>query len=251
MTPLETDDADNSAHVTGQSYTLFIGNLLTTLKPTTYFEIGTLTGGTLRLAQCASIAVDPQFRITTDVLGSKPSCMFFQEPSDAFFRNRSPIQLFSREIDLAFLDGMHLFEFLLRDFINTEKHCRPNSVIVLHDCLPPGFYMTVRSPNDPLRAKSRFKDWWTGDVWKILPVLKKYRPDLSITVTDCIPTGLVLITGLDPHSTTLERAYGEIIRERSSAVIDRSEYDAYWQDQTIVPAANLTTFDQLTARFWL
>jgi hypothetical protein len=33
------------------------------LKPTTYFEIGTWKGGTLRLAQCRSVAIDPQFMV--------------------------------------------------------------------------------------------------------------------------------------------------------------------------------------------
>ena len=39
-------------------------------------------------------------------------------------------------MDFAFIDGMHLFEFALRDFMNLERHCTPQSVIMVHDCYP-------------------------------------------------------------------------------------------------------------------
>jgi hypothetical protein len=40
-------------------------------------------------------------------------------------------------IDRAFIDGMHCFEFVLRDFINTERYMSWTSVIVFNDVLPP------------------------------------------------------------------------------------------------------------------
>jgi hypothetical protein len=246
-----TGDANNIDRVQGIPYTDFIGNLHRHLQPDTYFEIGTLTGGTLRLATCNSIAVDPNFQIDSDVIGKKPSCSFFQETSDTFFRTRSPSRILGREIDLAFLDGMHLFEYLLRDFANTEKHCRRNSVILLHDCLPPGFYMTVRSWDEKDRKDSAFPGWWTGDVWKVVPVLQKYRPDLSITVTDCQPTGLVVITNLDKNSTVLDDRYYEIIAEHSRPVMDRKEYDEYWANVSITFSSMIDRFDQISTRYWL
>lgn len=114
---------------------------------------------------------------------------------------------------MAFIDGMHLFEFLLRDFMNIEKHCRKNSVIFLHDCIPSDPYIAARSTRDPIRDQSPHKDWWTGDVWKIIPALKKHRPDLSITVLDAVPTGLAVISNLDPSSTKLDENYSSIVAE--------------------------------------
>ncbi|CAN7469553.1 class I SAM-dependent methyltransferase [Phyllobacterium sp. LjRoot231] len=245
-----SDDANHIDRVQGTLYTDFIENLHRNLQPNTYLEVGTLNGGTLKLSSCSSIAVDPQFQISTDVLGTKPSCFFFQEPSDTFFRSHSPSKIFGREIDLAFLDGMHLFEYLLRDFANTEKHCRKNSVVLLHDCLPPGFYMTVRSWAEADRESSSFPGWWAGDVWKIVPVLKKYRPDLSITVTDCQPTGLVVITNLDPTNRVLDEQYQDIVAQHSKPVIDRKEYDAYWETVVITPSTAISKFDQLSTRYW-
>jgi hypothetical protein len=54
---------------------------------------------------------------------------------------------------------------------------------------------------------------WAGDVWRILPILKKFRPDLQIVTLDCHPTGLVLCSNLDPSSTALSDHYHEIVRD--------------------------------------
>ncbi len=33
--------------------------------------------------------------------------------------------------------------------------------------------------------------YWTGDVWKLIPILQRYRPDLQLTLFDAPPSGLV------------------------------------------------------------
>ncbi|QND60559.1 hypothetical protein [Mesorhizobium huakuii] len=115
------DDADHSAAICGVSYSAFLNTLHLCLKPKTYFEIGTLSGATLRLANGASIAVDPQFQIDADIMGEKPSCMLFQQSSDDFFATHNASQLFGAPIDLAFLDGMHLFRIPAPRFYEHRK----------------------------------------------------------------------------------------------------------------------------------
>ena len=56
--------------------------------------------------------------------------------SDEFFAKFDPRDALGSKIDLAFLDGQHLFEYVLRDFMNTEAVCEENSFILLHDCSP-------------------------------------------------------------------------------------------------------------------
>ncbi|MGB3148085.1 MAG: glycosyltransferase, partial [Paracoccaceae bacterium] len=109
------------------------------------------------------------------------------------------------KIDLAFLDGMHLFEYLLRDFINTERHMAPDGLVTLHDCVP---FNRVMAERDWDRAKTRS---WTGDVWKLVPILRAYRPDLTVEVLDLAPTGLVTVRNLDPENTSLADQYDEIV----------------------------------------
>jgi hypothetical protein len=140
---------------------------------------------------------------------------FFQGTSDEFFADQSAVtRLFPQGIDLAFLDGLHLYEVLLREFINTERFANQRSLFLLHDCLPLNARMAERErrlggePEPP-----EIRGFWTGDVWKVVPILAKYRPDLCISYVDCPPTGLVVCTGMDPQSRILSDRYHEIVRE--------------------------------------
>jgi hypothetical protein len=169
------------------------------LRPKTYLEIGTLSGRSLELAQCSTIAVDPHFAFDRNVLAGKPSCFLFQMTSDEFFSRYSPRELLGHQVEMAFLDGMHLAEFILRDFIQVEMNAGSNSLIILHDCFPGNVQMTSRV-HEPGTA-------WTGDVWKILPILAKFRPELRIHALDAPPTGPAICTNLDSSSKTLKQSY--------------------------------------------
>src|SRR5262245_43962196 len=124
--------------------------------------------------------------------------------SDDFFKRDKPFEHLGDDplVDLAFIDGMHLFEFVLRDFINAEKYAGWSTVIVFDDQLP---------RNVDEAARKRHTTAWTGDVYKIIPVLQRYRPDLRIAVFDTAPTGVMAVFGADPDSTVLSDKYDEIM----------------------------------------
>jgi methyltransferase family protein len=167
------------------------------LKPRTYLEIGVEHGETLRLARCPSIGIDPNMQIDHQAIGEKPACLLYRMGSDRFFETYDPEALLGDRIDFAFLDGMHLFEFLLRDFINVERHCRRNSLIVLHDYVPTDLYLARRHREDEaLRGTTRIVGGWCGDVWKMVLILREYRPDLRIYGFDAALTGMVIVTKL-------------------------------------------------------
>ncbi len=185
------------------------------LAPRMYFEIGTHAGESLKMIGCDAVCVDPHFAITTNVLMRRRNTHFFQGTSDEFFSNQAAVErLFPAGIDLAFLDGLHLYEALLRDFVNTERFANARSVFVLHDCLPFNARMAerVRRFGDESEPQG-IRDFWTGDVWKIVPILAKYRPDLHISYIDCPPTGLVVCTGLDRENRTLIEHCRDIVLE--------------------------------------
>jgi len=52
---------------------------------------------------------------------------------------------------------------------------------------------------------------WSGDVWKAIVALRRYRPDLTIETVDVAPTGMAIITGLDPSNEVLHERFDEII----------------------------------------
>lgn len=178
-----------------------------------YLEVGCRSGKSFAPVRSKTIAVDPFFRAEINIIGKKPTLHVFQQTSDDFFASgflaRNDIRL-----GLAFLDGMHLFEFLLRDFINAEAAMDPEGVILLHDCVPFDMEMTTRDiANLPRGA-------WTGDVWKLIPILQAWRPDLKVTVLDCQPTGLVCVGGLDPKNRVLAGGYDRIVAEFRDMTIE-------------------------------
>jgi hypothetical protein len=249
-----TDEQNVLPDLAGGIYMITLSAIHNLLKPKTYFEIGTDRGDTLALAQCASLAVDPMFHLNKleliESIVAKPKLMLFQMPSDDFFSLNDPEQLLGAKIDFAFLDGMHRCEFLLRDFMNTERSCKPNSVIALHDCLPVETAITERVPGTASPLLPHRQGWWAGDVWRTALLLKRLRTDLAITALDAFATGLILITNLDPHSTTLRENYSQNVKTMMSWSLPEIGIERLFDELQVESAAHLITHEQLTARFW-
>jgi hypothetical protein len=238
----------------GTPYHEMLARLHAVLCPRRYLEIGVETGATLALARCAAIGIDPVFHFgdieLVRQITAKPRLMLFQMTSDAFFADHDPAALLGGPIEMAFLDGMHRCEFLLRDFINTERHCRPNAVVALHDCVPLELPMAGRIRGaDPVDPRRRFM--WTGDVWRTVLLLRRVRPDLEITVLDAAPTGLVLITNLNPASTLLRESYARFVQQMMGWSLESLTLPAFYQEIGLEPAQNLQHEADITARFWL
>ena len=123
---------------------------------------------------------------------------------------------------------------------------KKNSIIFLHDCLPFNMRMTRRNP----RAGTESGGAWTGDVWKVLPILRKYRPDLSVHALDCPPTGLVMITGLDPKSTALGDAIFKIIDEFKESADDEAQLRALRKSITQISTKSINTISDLAKYCW-
>ena len=124
----------------------------------------------------------------------------FAETSDHFF-DTSAAQAISGPIDLAFIDGLHHFEFALRDFMAVERRAHPAALVVIDDIFP----------NHPAQAsRERRTAHWSGDVWKLMDVLAKRRPDLVMLPLDAAPAGLLLVTALDPDNRVLWHQYNPL-----------------------------------------
>jgi hypothetical protein len=234
----------------GENYLTVLDRLHSELCPKSYLEIGTRWGTSLRLAKCASIAIDPNFAFGSEVLEQKPMCGLFRMTSDDFFAKHDPTVILSRPIDFAFLDGLHRCEFLLRDFANTERHCRTNSVIILDDCIPVELSIAERNPG-VVTIEPHRRDWWAGDVWRTLLILKKHRTDLKITTVDAQPTGLVCVTNLDPRSTQLTDNYSELVSDMFSMSLGELGLPRFFSLINLESTEVLATSEQITARFWI
>ena len=175
-------------------YLTALAQLHETLTPASYVEIGCREGRSLTLARCPALAIDPDFEIRADL---HAPTRIFRLTSDDFFARHDLGELLGGKVDLAFVDGMHRAEFVLRDILNLEAHARHNSVIVIDDVLPEQMEWTTRE---------RLTQAWTGDVYKVIPFLRKHRPDLDIRVFDIEMKGMAIITGLNPGDRSVQNA---------------------------------------------
>lgn len=190
----------------GEKYSQVLRRIHQHLRPRTYIEIGVETGASLRfvLPGTRALGVDPAPKITFEL---PANVRIFAQTSDDFFaRPGLAAELDGLPVDLALIDGMHHFEFALRDFMNLERLCAPDSTILIHDCFP----------HDRTTARrERVMHFWSGDIWRLVVLLKKYRPDLSIHTIAAPPTGLTMVRNLDPGSRflaeNLERLCAEFL----------------------------------------
>ena len=197
------------------------------LKPSSYLEIGVNKGESLRAARPETICVgiDPM-----PMLDTPPDARtrLFRMTSDEFFASQHLPQLLGRDhFSLAFIDGLHLFEQALLDFIHLERFAGKDSVIILHDCLP---------LDSATSDRTRTTEFYSGDVWKLALCLRETRPDLQMVIVPTAPTGLCIVSGLDPASTVLEREY-----ERCLAAYLSLTFDDYRTRASHMPPAIANT----------
>jgi hypothetical protein len=132
--------------------------------------------------------------------------------SDEYFARDEPLApTGDKPFDLAFIDGLHLFEFALRDFMNTERHSSSRGVIIFDDVLP---------RNVDEAARDRHTRAWTGDVYTVLEVLAKYRPDLTVMIVGTQPNradvGVWSRPGQHHFGRQLRRHHGRVPSPRSA-----------------------------------
>jgi hypothetical protein len=216
---------------TGAEVSTCLHRLHEVLAPDSYLEISQHPTETLNTASCATIAITLSGGDAPIALGSKPRLFVFRGDGASFFDRYDPRLLLGSAVDLALLDGLPLFEVMLRDFCDLERHCRPGSVVLFNNCLPIDGAMAGRDPEDlARRAGSAHPDWWTGDAWKLLPILQAYRTDLTLHAFDAQPSGLLAVTGLDPGSTVLADRFDAILaRYRDLAAAAEAELFAQCQ----------------------
>jgi hypothetical protein len=94
----------------------------------------------------------------------------FQMTSDEFFEKH-----IAQKYDIIFIDGLHIFEQVYKDILNSLNNLNDSGTIVVHDCNPV-FEITQR--------RVRASDAWHGDVWKAILKLKVEKKDIEVCTVD-------------------------------------------------------------------
>ena len=123
-----------------------------------YLEIGCHNNEVFDKIKIKKIGVDP-------ISGGN-----FRGTSDKFFaQNKS-------NFDCIFIDGLHEYDQVKKDIINSIKFLNKNGIIILHDCLPP----SITHQRVP---RTRYS--WNGDVWKAIVEARTWKDvDIYTVLSD-------------------------------------------------------------------
>ncbi len=146
---------------------------------TSYLEVGVAGGQTLETI-CADLrtGVDPAPLFDTTHLPR--GLRFFEGSSDEYFASLSPDTTF----DLAYVDGLHLYEQAYRDVMNAFRHTSPRGIVVVDDVVPRDDSSALRDYEESRRqrAEAGLSTAWHGDVFIVLAVLRDHHPELAVRV---------------------------------------------------------------------
>ena len=81
-----------------------------------------------------------------------------RKTSDEFFRENNG------KFDIVFIDGLHTYEQVKKDILNSVNCLNENGIILVHDCMPDSLGK---------QAVPRYKMQWNGDVWKAIVDLRQ------------------------------------------------------------------------------
>lgn len=116
------------------------------------------------------VAVDPKF-ITVP---SAPNVTAFQVTSDAFFETWAE---HNTGFDIIFIDGLHVYEQVDKDIVNSLNALNEGGCIILHDCNPAEEWH--QRPAEQYTGSGI----WNGTVWKGF-VKHRSNPNLTMMTVD-------------------------------------------------------------------
>ena len=90
-----------------------------------------------------------------------------RKTSDDFFKDNN------RKFDIVFIDGLHTYEQVKKDILNSVNCLNNNGIILVHDCMP---------DNLSKQAVPRYRMLWNGNVWKAIVDL---RQDENLEIFTC------------------------------------------------------------------
>jgi glycosyltransferase involved in cell wall biosynthesis len=130
-----------------------------------YLEIGTENGFTFKnIKFLEKNGVDPDPKYKDDNIIVKTSDNYFD---DIELKNEN---ILSYCKDIFFIDGMHLCDYVIKDYNNCIKYLNENGVIFIDDIMPINYDEQLRIPNKHYYENNilKYGEPWTGDVWKFI-----------------------------------------------------------------------------------
>lgn len=147
-----------------------------------YLEIGVETGITFHQVDCEiKTGVDPHFLFDPSMaygLNQHGSCDYHAISSDLFFRRH---KRGGEPYDIVFIDGLHHFDQVMRDFVNALSFSHPRTVFVIDDTLPCDVFSAMRDQDQAIKLRNQYSQGvisnaWHGDVYLFVLLMPIYFP---------------------------------------------------------------------------
>jgi len=133
----------------------FIKSIIAKKNYQNYLEIGCHNNEVFDKIEVDKVGVDPISGGTV------------RATSDQFFLQNKKL------FDCIFIDGLHIYEQVIRDIKNSLNFLNDDGVIILHDCLP-------KSISHQRVPRTRYN--WNGDVWKAMVEVRTWDNCDAFTV---------------------------------------------------------------------
>ena len=141
-----------------------------------------------------------------------------RKTSDDFFKENV------NKFDIVFIDGLHTYEQVKKDILNSVNFLNENGIILVHDCMPDSLGK---------QAVPRYKMQWNGDVWKAIVDLRQKE-------------------NLDIYTCEMDQGIGIISNRKNSSVlkltkpIDKIKFKDYFENyKEYMRVISLTEFKKI------
>ena len=141
----------------------------------------------------------------------------YKGKSDDFFKQNI------KKFDLIFIDGLHEYNQVRKDIINSLKFLNNNGFILVHDCLP-------RSLS--AQAVPRYRNIWNGDVWK---AIVEFRTNPNLEIFTCLADEGISIIQVKKNSQVLKL---------KKNVLDLKFKDYYFNYKQFMRVIDFSTFKE-------
>ena len=108
-----------------------------------------------------------------------------RKTSDEFFKENK------KKFDIVFIDGLHTYNQVKKDILNSINCLKDEGIVLVHDCMPDSLSK---------QAVPRYRMSWNGDVWKAIVDLRQNE-------------------NLEIYTCKIDQGIGVIKKKRNSSIL--------------------------------
>ena len=108
-----------------------------------------------------------------------------RKTSDEFFKENK------KKFDIIFIDGLHTYNQVKKDILNSINCLKEEGIVLVHDCMPDSLSK---------QAVPRYRMSWNGDVWKAIVDLRQNE-------------------NLEIYTCKIDQGIGVIKKKRNSSIL--------------------------------